>query len=188
MTHPQFDLFKLVNDFLVSPLAKVLARAPRTVLSTLLALAIIIAGILAFSAANNLTVVGGLDLAGYCKSYQYDTNTEDSCSSRIDLNAACNFDHGRTDLHLVFGSASPESGVCYPPSGPAPGGIRNMTGYCQHLYQNSRTVIATVVDSTWVCQTTIDKNLACTWQYQKSGLTARNDSGGWNCYQRRFSL
>jgi len=124
----------------------------------------------------------GLDLAGYCDSYGYESNSENICYSDIDLDRACNWQYERTDLHIVM-SGGPYSGDCYDAKRNFVGGIGEMPRYCSDSFQRSTSVKAVVKDGkTWVCQTTIDHDLACLWQYQSKNLVAREEDGLWKCF------
>jgi hypothetical protein len=133
--------------------------------------------------------LGGVDIAQYCQSLDYSTNDEESnedfCSSNIDLDKACGWQYARDDLHIRFsGNDDPESGICYDPQENQIGGISDMRGYCQDVFQKrSPDVKAAVVNGDWTCRTKIDMGLVCTWQYQKKDLVARNDEGTWQCYE-----
>lgn len=143
----------------------------------------------------------GVDVAGFCRSYGFPANSLNSCSSEIDLNAACNWQHGRLDLRAQF---NPEAGpypgraawsaLCQDPAGDPvdQDGISDMNGYCVKEFLSSSQVRAVVVDGqgvengtggTWVCQSQIDMDLACAWQYQNRNIDARYEDGGWRCYQ-----
>jgi hypothetical protein len=132
--------------------------------------------------------IGGLDLAQYCQSYGYDTNSEEVCSWKIPLNEACDWEHHANGLRFEFASDNPYSGSCYDPQGEDIGGVSDMGGYCQEHFWPSINVDAIVVNDisnrkSWVCQIAIDKNLACSWLYQKGDLLARKDGSIWRCYQ-----
>ena len=133
--------------------------------------------------------LGGVDLALYCQSLNYSTNdegnNEDFCSSNIDLKKACGWQHKRDDLDIRFSENNdPKSGICYDPQGEKIGGISNMLGYCQNVFERSPKVRATVVNNKdWTCRTKIDMGLVCTSQYQRRDVVARNDEGTWQCYK-----
>jgi hypothetical protein len=128
--------------------------------------------------------IGGLDLARYCQSYEYDTNSEEFCTSGINLDEACNWQYERNDLHGRFTSNNPSSGVCFDSSEVPLGGVSDMPRYCESAFKKSIDVEAKVVNETWVCQTRIDMRLACTWEYQRYDLEARKDAAGnWSCYE-----
>ncbi|WP_143220863.1 hypothetical protein [Actinomadura sp. CNU-125] len=127
--------------------------------------------------------IGGLDLAAYCKSYGYESNDADRCSQRISLAEACNWQH-RAPGHRAVQESGPYSTSCVNPKGQPVGGIRDMNGYCHHRFPMSADVeVALANGTTWACQTTIDKSLACGWQYQKRDLAARQNGFLWTCYQ-----
>ena len=132
--------------------------------------------------------LGGVDLAQYCKSLDYDTNdgenNEEFCSSNINLDEACNWQHERDDLHLTFNRDNdPESGFCYDSQKDQIGGIRDMLGYCK-FENNSPDVKAEVVNGDWTCRTRMDMGLVCSWQYEKRAVEARYEEGTWQCYER----
>lgn len=127
--------------------------------------------------------LGGLDLAEYCESYNYEENDDKFCSSLIDLDKACSWQHDTPDLIAEIDSG-PYSARCYDSQGESFRGIRDMPGYCEATFKESIEVEATVVqEEYWVCRTEINKNLACTWQYQKENLKAREEGGIWSCYE-----
>jgi len=133
-------------------------------------------------------IIGGVDLAGFCKSLNYSTNDEENdeifCTSNIDLNRACNWQYTKPDLHIRFDENNdPYSGLCYDPQNNPIGGISDMLGYCKDEYRRSPDVMAEVKNDIWACRTKIDMDLACTWQYQKEDLEARNEEGTWQCYE-----
>jgi hypothetical protein len=128
--------------------------------------------------------VGGLDLAGYCQSYKYTANSEDLCSSEIPLNEACDWEYGEPG-HRMEMKSGPVSGLCHNSEGEPVGGIDDMQGFCQARFDKTVNVEAVVKGETWTCQTPIDKELACSWRYQRGDLDVRKDqdSGLWTCYQ-----
>jgi hypothetical protein len=127
--------------------------------------------------------VGGLDLARYCRSYGYSTNSDELCSWNIRLNEACDWQYRRPD-HKFRAESGPYSGVCYNSGDVAVGGINDMQGFCRFRFRTSLNVRPVVVNGeTWACQVPIDKDVACTWQWLKADLEARNVDGLWTCYQ-----
>ncbi|MEJ8277456.1 hypothetical protein [Pseudonocardia spirodelae] len=143
----------------------------------------------------------GVDVAGFCRSYGFPGNTLNSCSSQVDLNAACNWQHGRSDLRVHF---DPQAGsypgraawsaLCFDPAGNSVDrdGISDMRGFCAKEFPSSSQVRAVVLDDqgeesesggSWVCQSKIDMDLACAWQYQNRDIDAREEDGRWSCYQ-----
>ncbi|GAA4225199.1 hypothetical protein GCM10022254_06650 [Actinomadura meridiana] len=126
--------------------------------------------------------VGGLDLAGYCRTYGFTTNDADACSWNIALNQACDWQYQKTGLRLVMNSG-PYSGVCQESKKPL-GGIRDMRGFCRNRFPTSTDVNANVNgQQTWVCKVKLDLSLACGWQYQKRDIEARKEGGLWYCYR-----
>ena len=81
----------------------------------------------------------GLDLGAYCASYGMSAGIS-ACSSPVDMNAACKWQWGRTDLHNVFSnSTDSDSGICYdshnhPVMGSGGSGINDMKGYCNYRF------------------------------------------------------
>ncbi|MEW1839865.1 hypothetical protein AB0392_18135 [Nonomuraea angiospora] len=173
---------------LIAALAEAIKNAHKWV-KVLLAAALVCAlvgfGIFwGFRLARPSVNLGGVDLADSCKLLKYETNDLDSCSSRIDLQAACNWQYDRTDLIFRFSSDSPESGMCYVSTDlERVGGIKNMQGYCRHAYSPSTIVEATKVNNVWTCREAIDMKLACRVLYRLDGVEARNENGVWHCYQ-----
>lgn len=129
--------------------------------------------------------LGGLDLGRYCKSYNYESNTDQLCFSRIELAKACDWQYGSSDLTFRYLSDSAFSGQCYTSRGKDLGGINDMPGYCKQAFMFSADVHAHApADSSkpWQCQTNISPKLACAWQYQKYKVIARKNETLWNCY------
>ncbi|WP_199044120.1 hypothetical protein [Glycomyces salinus] len=128
--------------------------------------------------------LGGLDLAKYCSSYNYEENDDRFCTAEIDLDDACSWQYDAPDL-IAEVESGPYSGDCRDPQGESLGGISDMPGYCKANFRGSLEVEASVVEEEekWVCRTEINMGLACTWQYQKENLQAREEGGIWNCYE-----
>jgi hypothetical protein len=130
------------------------------------------------------TTSGGVDLVRYCQFYQYDTNSGEHCTSRIDLDNACDWQHGSPGHELRFANPDdPLSGVCYDPRDVSVGGIQDMPGYCKDRFDSVNASAALADEQTWVCQTQIDMNHVCSWQYGAPGIEARQDDGIWYCIQ-----
>ncbi len=134
-----------------------------------------------------LTQLTGLDLGAYCTSLTYTEIIGDSaCSSPVDMNAACNWQWGGTDLHNQFSDPTNSySGTCYDSSRAKKGGISDMEGYCKHLVRYGAPMDIANKPPTragWVCQQQIDPTLACIWQFSRTNVEARNDQGNWTCY------
>ncbi|MER7211273.1 MULTISPECIES: hypothetical protein [Streptosporangium] len=125
---------------------------------------------------------GGIDVARYCKSLNFNTNNRDLCSSDVDLTDACNWQYKRNDLSIVFTSANPNSGICTDPQSSPIGGINDMAGYCRYKYSPSTTVEAALSGNTWNCQLKVNPDSACNWQYQRNDLEAREENGILYCY------
>lgn len=124
----------------------------------------------------------GVDLAGYCHSYTFDSGSEKYCSSNIDLDKACDWQYGQSGFTFKFRSSSPYSGVCYK-VGKSMNGIKDMQGYCENIFNASADVEAALDGGkTWACRTKVDMELVCTWQYQKRDVEARKGDGQWRCY------
>lgn len=132
---------------------------------------------------HHTKTLGGVDLAAYCASYHFDSGSKEACSSKINLDHACDWQYDQSGLRLIFKSSDPNSGICYDRHHQPIGGIRDMPGYCRTTYKTSLDVKATVIaNKTWVCRTRVDMRLACTWQYQKLDVIARqDDEGNWSC-------
>lgn len=126
----------------------------------------------------------GLDLATYCHSYGYETNTDSLCIYNIKFKEACNWQYGRSDLTFHFlSSSSPYTAQCYSPQGRDLGGIDDMAGYCKHRFRVSVDVEPQPVGpNDWQCRMPISKKLACAWRYQKYQVEARKHDGVWKCY------
>lgn len=127
--------------------------------------------------------VGGIDVAKYCQSYGFSKADQDFCSWKIDLDAACDWEHRRTDLRMRTGSG-PYDGMCVDREKEELGGVGDMSGFCKDRFRILSDVKAAVEDEkTWACRVEIDKNLACSWRYQKASLVARWDGSLWHCYK-----
>lgn len=131
------------------------------------------------------TSLGGVDLANYCTSISYETNSEAFCSSKIDLDQACDWQYGQNGLRIKLTSGDPYSGVCHDPqAGKKLGGISDMPGFCRSHFRGN--VEASVVAGEWLCREPINMNLACAVQYRRQDVTAHRDGNGiWHCYLTR---
>jgi hypothetical protein len=130
--------------------------------------------------------LGGVDLAGYCGSYDFASGNGKKCFSKIDLNDACNWQYSQTGMRIAFTSSSPLSGICYTRNNEKLHGIDRMDDYCKLHYRSSIDVASKPVGKrTWLCQTTVDMNLVCNWKWQKIDVVARrDDAGNWKCYEK----
>ena len=165
-------------------------RLPKVVLATVL-LAVVAVAVWKVAEPSKLIKnhrTGGLDLAGYCRTYGYTANDQDACSWNIPLDQACEWQYNKKGLHVVLPSG-PHSGICLtsrnkPVNGGGDSGIRDMGGFCQSRFATSTDVTAGVnVQQKWICRVRLDLNLACSWQYQKRDIKARQDGGLWYCYR-----
>ncbi|MFI6347783.1 hypothetical protein [Streptomyces sp. NPDC050560] len=131
--------------------------------------------------------LGGVDVAGYCDSYGFDSGSIENCEARINLGDACDWQYGMKGAHIAFGSKDPHSGVCYTEKDRRLGGIKDMDGYCARRFKDSADVTSRPEGSrTWICETGVEMKLVCGWQYQKVVVTAHRNSGGnWRCYEKR---
>ena len=135
--------------------------------------------------------LGGLSLTGYCSTLGpqgaqgFQVFGQD-CVQRVNMNAACDFQYQATDLKAQFTSPDPNSAICYNAHVTHNNGISNMAGYCATL-----TTMAGVTatdgnpefKNIWVCQVTINKNLACDTQNNQTGLVAHQVGVTWKCYE-----
>ena len=133
------------------------------------------------SSTRQPTSPGGIDLGKYCISYDLTLKGRDLCYKQIDLTAACRWQYTEPDLTFRLTSSDANSGQCFEPSGNLRGGINDMRGYCRKLYGNT-TVDAVLAGNTWECQSKINPDAACNWQYQRDDLEARDEDGKWICY------
>jgi len=140
--------------------------------------------------------LGGVDLAKYCSlqgstgspAYEVaDSSTE--CVQKINLNSACSYAYpgiARQTFQLTNPS-DPDSGICTNlATNTRLGGIGNLPGYCATLTKGM-AVTATADNSdytnTWVCQVTINMNLACEETYGNTpDMLAREVNENWTCY------
>ncbi|MEU0543954.1 hypothetical protein [Nocardia sp. NPDC005978] len=132
--------------------------------------------------------IGGLDLAQHCISYGFTGVNGTQCMAEIQLDQACNWQYKRTDMQLRFSRDDPYSGVCYRPDDVAVSGIKDMPGYCRVTFPTSDNVQSAVVTlagdtKTWVCQSEINTQIACIWQYQSPNVQARKVEENWVCYR-----
>lgn len=126
--------------------------------------------------------VGGLDLAKYCSSYDFNSNDVKSCSRAVDLTEACNWQKQRDDLEGVYKSADLHSGICLDPKGKDVGGIDDMLGFCRQKFKRTLDVRASDAEGMdWRCVMDIDKDVVCIWQYSDKSLTAVQENGLWVC-------
>jgi serine/threonine protein kinase len=136
--------------------------------------------------ATHFTQLGGVDLGTYCTSLGYHGNTADvSCSSPIQLDLACDWQHETTGLRAEFTTpGDPYTADCFDSHGKEAGRIKNMNGYCTDPRQGYLGMPTAVVEgNTWVCEQKIVMTLVCMWQYSKTDVQARkNDQGLWGCY------
>lgn len=135
---------------------------------------------------THLTPLGGVDLGTYCQSLGYERNNSDmSCSSTIDLNKACDWQHETSNLAGKLTTPSdPDTANCYDSQGKAVGRIKNMGDYCQDPRQDySGMPVAEHVGSTWFCEQKLDIKLVCIWQYDRLDVQDQKDAqGNWTCY------
>lgn len=130
------------------------------------------------------TPLGGLDLAGYCRSSGYETNSETFCLSKIDLDKACDWAYKRTGLSIRLTAGDPYSGICYEPTKNEDlGGISDMAGFCKSGSEGEPK--PAVMNGEWFCQELINMNVACIAQYLEENVEARRDSNGvWICHRK----
>jgi hypothetical protein len=143
------------------------------------------------SPAISASSLDGLSLTGYCSTLGpqgaegFQVFGQD-CVQRVNMNAACDYQYQATDLKARFTTPDPDSAICYNAHVIHNNGISNMAGYCATL-----TTMAGVTatdgnpefKNIWVCQVTINKNLACDTQNNQTGLVARQVGVTWKCYE-----
>jgi Effector Associated Constant Component 1/Caspase domain len=143
------------------------------------------------SPAISASSLDGLSLTGYCSTLGpqgaegFQVFGQD-CVQRVNMNAACDYQYQATDLKARFTTPDPDSAICYNAHVTHNNGISNMAGYCATL-----TTMAGVTatdgnpefKNIWVCQVTINKNLACDTQNNQTGLVARQVGVTWKCYE-----
>lgn len=140
--------------------------------------------------AISASSLGGLSLTGYCSTLgpqgtqDFHVSGQD-CVQPVNMNAACDFQYQATDLKAQFTSSDPDSAICHNAHVTYYKGVQNMNGYCANL-DTTADVTATAGNpefkNIWVCQVTINKNLACDIQNYRTGLVARQVGDTWNCY------
>jgi Effector Associated Constant Component 1/Caspase domain len=137
--------------------------------------------------------LGGLSLTEYCSNLgaqgvQGFTVAGTDCVQPINLDAACDYQYQTTDLKHRFTSSDPNSAVCDNPATHVThsAGISDMTGFCGTL-TTMAGVTATAANpddkNTWVCQVSVNMDLACDTQYNRTNLVARQVNGIWTCYK-----
>jgi serine/threonine protein kinase len=132
------------------------------------------------------TQLGGVDLKAYCASIHYKDVTDSlSCSSPIDMTAACRWQWSRNDLIAQAGDqADPYSWSCHDSQGSV-GGISDMDGYCKHqgYYGITTAIPEDNKTNNWICHQMINVAIVCTWQYNRIDVQAHlNNEGQWKCY------
>ncbi|MEU6716220.1 hypothetical protein ABZ897_32550 [Nonomuraea sp. NPDC046802] len=180
------EIVKSIRDFLAQ-LAKGVKESPkwvRTLLALVLACALFGGGIFwGFKLAYSPKRVGGVDISTFCNFYKYGTVEQESCSSPINLTAACNWQYKDKHRDLIYrlNSPNPRSAACYTADQTFVGGIFDMKGYCEAQY-GSPSVVALAEGSIWRCRIKIDMQLACELTYQRSDVEARKEGSEWSCY------
>ncbi|MEB8344338.1 hypothetical protein [Streptomyces endophyticus] len=134
--------------------------------------------------------LGGVDLSGYCASYEFKGAQQMGCQSPINLGDACDKRWDREDDTMKFTDPNdPNSGVCITASGrDTKKGVDNLPGYCHHKYPLTHKVTArSSPPHSWVCRTSVDPTLVCSWQYQSRDAVARKDDADkqWKCYEEK---
>ncbi|WP_329036130.1 hypothetical protein OIE71_24680 [Streptomyces sp. NBC_01725] len=133
--------------------------------------------------------LGGVDLTGYCTSYNFAGAKGMGCESKIDLGDACDKRWNREGDSMKFTDPNdPNTGVCYTATGTnTQKGVDNLPQYCQQVYQLAPKVDAvSSPPRDWVCHTKIDPTLVCNWRYQSSDAVARmNADKKWECFEEK---
>ncbi|REF00569.1 hypothetical protein [Thermomonospora umbrina] len=126
----------------------------------------------------------GLDLNGYCQSYDLKYANE-TCAQDLDLRQACEGQYGPNKHTVDFNPNDKYSAKCLRPDQREPvGGIVNISDHCKKKYLNVVNVGAWFDDKAkkWLCRFKIDYSAACVWRYGTSDLKARRaEDGTWNC-------
>jgi hypothetical protein len=147
-------------------------------------------GYLVANKTGEMEKLGGVDLSGYCTSYDFAGTKGMGCESKIDLGDACDKRWDENGHSMKFADANdPNSGKCYTADGRNTGkGIDNLSQYCQQLYKLAPDVDAVPTPPYgWVCRTSIDPTLVCNWRYQSREAVARmtSDTKKWECYEEK---
>ncbi|MFC9534382.1 hypothetical protein ACFVFJ_44810 [Streptomyces sp. NPDC057717] len=134
--------------------------------------------------------LGGVDLSGYCTSYEFKGTQGMGCQSPIDLGVACDKRWDREGDTMRFTDPKdPDSGVCFTASGRnTKKGVDNLPEYCRAKYPlNDKVTARSSPPHKWVCRTPVDPTLVCSWHYQSRDAVARKDDADeqWKCYEQK---
>jgi hypothetical protein len=151
---------------------------------------LMLGGYLVANRTGEVEKLGGVDLSGYCTSYNFAGAKGMGCESKIDLGDACDKRWNREGDSMKFAEANdPNSGVCHTATGHnTQKGVDNLPQYCQQMYPLAPRVDAVPVPPhSWVCRTSIDPTLVCNWRYQSRDAVARMtaDKKKWECYEEK---
>jgi hypothetical protein len=146
-------------------------------------------GYLIANRTGELEKLGGVDLTGYCTSFNFAGAKEMGCESKIDLGDACDKRFNRVGDSMEFTDPNdPNSGVCYTATGRnTESGVDNLSQYCQQMYPLALKVKSvSSPPHNWVCRTSIDPTLVCSWRYQSRDAVARTDADKQvECYKKK---
>jgi hypothetical protein len=146
-------------------------------------------GYLIAKGTGDAVKLGGVDLSGYCSSYDFTGPKDMGCESGIDLGDACDKRWSRHGDSMRFTDPDDQtSGVCYTASGrDTTKGVDNLPDYCRQKYPLSTRVTAVSrAPHHWFCRADIDPVLMCSWRYQSRDAVARLNPGGqWECYEEK---
>ncbi|MBW6435356.1 hypothetical protein KZ829_16585 [Actinoplanes hulinensis] len=145
-------------------------------------------------AKENIVVIpGGVDFQGYCDTREYNEDTAGgTCDSKIDLLAACKFDHPKEETgkevaeFVLRDPGNPKSGLCLDSRRVSLGGISDMSGYCAATFAkgNREKAVAELDGDTWMCRERLDVDALCIEDNNDARLQAKRlDSGLWQCYR-----
>ncbi|GGN65871.1 hypothetical protein GCM10010112_27720 [Actinoplanes lobatus] len=143
---------------------------------------------------SRVIIPGGVDFQGYCDTREYNEDLAGgTCDSKIDLLAACKFDHRKDEDErrkvvefVLRDKGNPKSGVCLDGRRESFGGISDMSGYCAETYAKGdrEKAVAELDGDTWLCRERLDVTALCIEDNNDSRLKAeRLGSGLWQCYR-----
>ncbi|GGN07402.1 hypothetical protein FHR83_002444 [Actinoplanes campanulatus] len=143
---------------------------------------------------DKIIIPGGVDFQGRCDTRVFNEDlTGGTCDSKIDLVAACKFDHRKDEDEkrkvvefVLRDKGNPKSGVCLDSRRESFGGISDMSGYCAETYAKGDRgkAVAELDGDTWLCRERLDVTALCIEDNNDSRLKAeRLGSGLWQCYR-----
>lgn len=146
-------------------------------------------GYLIANGTGEVKKLGGVDMTGYCTSYKFAGPSRMGCESKIDLGDACDKRWNRKGDVMRFKDPNdPNSGECYTATGRNTGkGVDNLSHYCQQVHLRTPKVRAvSSPPHNWVCRTSVDPTLVCSWHYQSRDAVAQMYAKNqFDCYEEK---